>query len=181
MKPEDIVSIINVVNLYPVAVDTQQWDLFDLVFTENIEADFGGPAVWKDLKSFKQTFEVIHTPFESTQHVTTNHQITGAGDTASCLSYVHGRFVRAVPQGGNMFESSGWYDDRLINTRDGWRIQKRLCRMQWWGGNPAVLETMPGIKVEHVLHSLRGEAQARHIGHVTALLQALSTRARAAR
>jgi hypothetical protein len=87
------------------------------VFTDDIAVDFGGGAAWNDLRSFKSVFELIHSPFESTQHVTTNHQVVLKGETASCLSYVHGRFVRTVPgAGGNMFESAGWYDDSLINT-----------------------------------------------------------------
>jgi hypothetical protein len=68
-----------------------------------------------------------------------------------------------------MFESTGWYDDRLIKTKGGWRIDNRVCRMQWWGGNPAVLETMPGVKVEHVLNSLRAQAHAGSIAHVSEL------------
>ena len=71
-----------------------------------------------------------------------------------------------------MFESAGWYDDSLVTVSRGWRIKKRVCRMQWWGGNPAVLETVPGIKVEQVVNSLRSEAGARNIAHVTNLLKA---------
>jgi hypothetical protein len=163
MRSDDIVNIINVVNIYPIAVDTQQWDLFDLAFTPDIAVDFGGAAVWGDLGSFKSAFAAIHAPFESTQHVAV------FGDAASCLSYVHGRFIRTVPQGRNMFESSGWYDDRFVRTPDGWRISKRVCRMQWWDGNPAVLETMPGVKVEHVLNTLRGDAAAGNIHHISRL------------
>jgi hypothetical protein len=29
-------------------VDTQQWALFDRVFTDDIAADFGGAAVWNE-------------------------------------------------------------------------------------------------------------------------------------
>jgi hypothetical protein len=168
----DISAIINVMNIYPIAVDTQQWELFDVVFTPDAAVDFGGAAKWSDLGSFKKAFQVIHAPFASTQHVTTNHQVLISGLQATCLSYVHGRFIRAVPQGGSLFESTGWYDDRLVKTPDGWRISTRVCRMQWWDGNPAVLETIPGIKVEQVVNSLRGEASARTIAHVLGLIRA---------
>jgi hypothetical protein len=75
MKSDDIVEIVNVVDLYPIAVDTQHWNLFDAVFTNDVTADFGGAAVWNDLASFKAAFSAIHAPFDSTQHVTTNHQV----------------------------------------------------------------------------------------------------------
>jgi hypothetical protein len=172
MSTEAVVDIVNVINIYPIAVDTLTWNLFDLVFTDDVTADFGGAAKWSDLTSFKEVFAVIHAPFESTQHVTTNHQVVVDGERASCLSYVHGRFIRTVPEGGNMFESGGWYDDQLVRTNQGWRISNRVCRMQWWTGNPAVLETMPGIKVEQVLNSLRGEAAAGTIAHLKNLQNA---------
>ena len=169
MSTHAVGEIVNIINIYPIAVDTQTWDLFDLAFTKDIAADFGGAAVWNDLASFKEAFGFIHAPFDSTQHVTTNHQVVVMGEQASCLSYVHGRFFRTLPTGGTMFESGGWYDDQLVQTEAGWRIRRRVCRMQWWAGNPAVLETMPGIKVEQVLNTLRGEAEAKTIAHLRRL------------
>ena len=162
----DIALIVNLVNTYPVAVDTHDWALFDRVFTPDVEADFGGGAAWCGLEPLKQAFAMIHAPFTATQHITTNHQVVVAGERASCLSYVHGRFIRPVPAGGDMFESTGWYEDGLVRTPHGWRIARRFCRMQWWGGNPAVLETAPGVKVEHVLDSLRAEAAGGRLAHL---------------
>ena len=169
----EAVDVINTINIYPVALDTQTWDLFDLAFTDDVTADFGGAAVWHDLASLKEAFAFIHAPFEATQHVTTNHQVVIDGDRATCLSYVRGTFIRTVPEGGNMFDSGGWYDDQLVKTAKGWRINHRVCRMQWWTGNPAVLETMPEVKVEHVLNTLRGDAAAGTITHVRNLQQRL--------
>ena len=112
---------------------------------------------------------MIHAPFHATQHATRGHHVAGEGDRATCLSYVLGRFIREVPGGDNMFESAGWYDDELVRTDGGWRISRRICRMVWWGGNPAVLETAPGVKVEHVLDSLCAEAKAGRVGHLRSL------------
>lgn len=170
MSGQEIAEIVNVVNLYPVGVDTQQWSIFDRVFTTDVHADFGGLAVWDGLEPLKQAFDAIHAPFEATQHATQGHNVSVERDRASCFSYVFARFIRPLPEGGNTFESSGWYDDRLVRTADGWRISRRVCRMVWWGGNPAVLETVPGVKVEQVLDSPRAEARAGRIGHVQALL-----------
>lgn len=168
MSNDDRMSVIGVVNLYALAVDTQCWSLFDAAFSKDVHADFGRGAVWNDLASFKRDFEAIHAPFDATQHVTTNHNVSLHGDTAHCLSYVHGRFIRDVP-GGNMFESTGWYDDRLARIDGEWRITHRVCRMIWWGGNPRVLETVEGLKAEHQLDSLRGEARAGRLAYLRAL------------
>lgn len=169
MQAQEIAAVINVINLYAVAVDTQQWNLFDQVFTDDATTDFGGPAAFAGLAAIKQTFAAIHEPFASTMHVTTNHQVEASGETASCLSYVHGRFIRAVQEGGNMFESVGWYDDLLVRKDGGWRISRRSCRTVWWGGNPAVLQTTPDVHVEPELNSLRADAQAGTLAHLRRL------------
>ena len=170
MAAEQIAEIVNLINYYPIAVDSQQWHLFDRIFTDDVEADFGGPAQWHGLVRLKQAFAAIHAPFASTQHATRGHHVALEGtDAATCLSYVHGRFIRDMPEGGNMFESIGWYDDGLVRTAAGWRIAHRTCRTQWCGGNPAVLQTTPDVPVEHALNSLRDEAQAGRIGHFQAL------------
>jgi SnoaL-like domain len=168
MYSEDIVQIINIINLYPVAVDTRRWDLLDQVFTEDARIEFGGAAKWNDLISLKRDFELIHRPFEATLHVTTNHQVVVNNDRANCLSYVHGRFIREVPEGGSLFESVGWYDDFLVRSSAGWRIKMRSCRMVWAGGNPAVLQTMPGVSGEQRLDSLSREAGAGRLAHLDA-------------
>jgi hypothetical protein len=169
MHSEDVVAIINVINLYPVAVDTLSWDLFDEIFTADVQTNFGGAAAWSDLASLKRDFETVHRPFAATLHVTTNHQVVVNADRANCISYVHGRFIRHVQEGGNMFESVGWYDDLLLRTAAGWRIKTRSCRTVWSGGNPAVLQTVPGITGEQRLDSLSREAAAGNIAHLIAL------------
>lgn len=169
MEAADIAAITNVINLYPIAVDTQSWALFDQVFTDDIYCDFGPPAVWNDRASLKQAFDMIHAPFAATQHATRGHHVAVDGDRATCLSYVLGRFIREVAEGGNMFESAGWYDDALVRTPAGWRISRRVCRMLWWGGNPKVLQTSPDVPVEPVLDALVAEARAGRLGHLAAL------------
>jgi ketosteroid isomerase-like protein len=169
MQAQDFAAIVNVINLYAVAVDTQKWDLFDRVFTDDATTDFGGPVAFSGLATIKATFAAIHEPFSSTMHVTTNHHVEVSGSTASCLSYVHGRFLREVPGEGGMFESTGWYDDLLVRAGEDWRIQRRSCRTVWWGGNPAVLQTTPDVHVEPSLNSLRTDARAGSLGHLRRL------------
>jgi hypothetical protein len=169
MSSDDAIAIANVINLYALAVDTLQWDIFDRVFTADVKADFGGAAKWRDLESLKRDFAVIHAPFRATQHTTTNHQAIVDDNRASAISYVHGRFIRDVPEGGDMFESCGWYDDHLVRGVAGWRIQNRICRTIWSGGNPLVLQTMPGVTVEQELHSLKEEAAALRLSFLEAL------------
>jgi len=171
MSAEDVVEITNTVNLYATAVDCLQWSLFDRVFTDDIAIDFGGPAAFDGLATLKTAFEAIHRPFKATQHFTSNHQILVTGDRATCLSYVRGVFIRDVPEGGNMFESTGWYDDVLVRSPNGWRISKRSCLQSWWGGNPEVLRTAPEAGPPDETDSLSAEASAGRLAHLEALLK----------
>jgi SnoaL-like protein len=159
MHGTDVAEIVSVVNLYAIAVDTQRWHLFDRVFTSDVQADFGGTHRWQSRDALKRDFEMFHAGFLATLHTTTNHAAVVAGTQANCISYVHGRFFSQGPEGRTMTESGGWYDDELIRERDGWRINKRICRVVWTGANSPEME----------LYSLRTEAQAGRLGLVRAL------------
>lgn len=163
MSAVDISEIINVVNLYPIAVDSLQFDLFDQVFTSDAHVDFGGPAQWHDLAALKRDFLTIHQPFKATQHSTSNHRVEVDGDTARCISYVTARFLRDVPDGGSLFEAFGWYDDVLVRSASGWRIRHRSNRTIGAQGNSAVMQTMPGITVELQHQIFSQEVQAGNV------------------
>ena len=53
MADNDKVEIINILNLYGFALDARAWDLFDLIFTEDVEAVFGpAGAGWNGIADF---------------------------------------------------------------------------------------------------------------------------------
>ena len=128
MSGNDLAEIVNVLNLYALAIDTAQWDLFDHVFTPDVRLQYPKVgATWNDLASLKKKMDEAHESIESSQHFTTNHQVVVNGDEANALSYV---YVRTLPKGGgDCFEMGAWYDDVLVRTSAGWRIKSRTCRV----------------------------------------------------
>ena len=162
-------QIIQVLNLYGLAVDTQRWDLFDMVFTDYVDADFGPGVHWTDLAQFKADFAAFHAPFDATQHSMTNHNVRVLGEVAHALTYGAWRLVRKAAEGGPLWDGSGWYDDELVRTHAGWRIRKRVARVIWWTGNPKVKETLPGVVFEDIRDSLRDEAAAGRLGFLNAV------------
>jgi hypothetical protein len=162
-------EIISIINLYALAIDTQRWDLFDRVFTEGVAADYDGSAQWNDLATFKSDFAAYHDPFDGTQHTMTNHQVAVHGDRATAITYGHWRLIRKGLDGGDFWEGNGWYNDRLVRTGPGWRIKDRVCRIIWWGGNPRVNETVPGVKFDLHSTSLRREAGAGKVWYLDAI------------
>jgi hypothetical protein len=74
-----------------------------------------------------------------TQHVSTNHLVTIAGDLAECASsfLIH----RLDPQGAdgeNTFDTAGHYAHGLRRTSPGWRIDRIKQTVLWSRGNPRV-------------------------------------------
>lgn len=173
MSSQDMLDIINTINLYPFAVDSLSFDLFDKIFTDDAYVDFGGPAQWSGLASLKRDFLAIHKPFRATQHKTGNHRVSLNGDEANALSYVHACFVREVDGAEDIFEARGWYDDTLVRTPDGWRISRRIARNIAATGNQKVLQTMPGVTVDLTFDSLSAEASAGRVAYFEALRRAL--------
>lgn len=164
MNGTSLAEIVNVINLYAVAVDAHRYDLFDQVFTQDVRCDFGGGAAFDDRQTLSSVFAQIHAVFDATQHMTSGHAIRLDGDRAHCLSYVTGRFRRQIDGASCVFETSGWYDDMLVHTSEGWRVKERASRMVSYTGDIRVMQAMPGVDTNYTLLALFAEAQAGRIG-----------------
>lgn len=139
MVEHDKAAIIEVLNLYGFALDAHQWDLFDLIFSEDIMADFGpAGARWSGLADFKRSFAEFHDTLDNHQHTMMGHLVHVDGDKAYAFSYGNWLLVREGVKGGSSWLGTGWYDDELVRGDRGWRIQRRVCRLVSWTGNPLV-------------------------------------------
>ncbi|GAA3310546.1 nuclear transport factor 2 family protein [Streptomyces cinereospinus] len=139
MVEHDKAAIIEVLNLYGLALDAHRWDLFDRVFTEDVTAEFGpAGAAWSGLAAFRRSFAEFHARLDSHQHTMMGHLVQVDGDRAHAFSYGNWLLVREAAEGGPVWQGTGWYDDVLVRTARGWRIQRRVCRLMSWTGNPAV-------------------------------------------
>ncbi len=163
-------EIVQKINLYGLAVDSQHWDLFDRIFTPDCEADFGSSSHWTSLAQFKSDFAAFHAPFDATQHMMMNHMVTVSGDAAYSMTYGSWRLIRRAAQGDPLWDGTGWYDDQWQRGPGGWMIAKRVCRVVWFTGNEAVKETIPGVVFEDERTSLRTEANAGHLAFLSAIL-----------
>jgi hypothetical protein len=150
-------DIIQLINLYGLAMDTQRWDLFDRIFTEDCDADYGATSHWTSRAQFKADFGSFHELFDATQHVMTNHLVTVEGDRASAHTYGSWRLLRHAAGDPPVWDGTGYYDDQLARTAAGWRIAKRVCRVVYWTGNPRVQTPMEEIAFQLDLVSPRRE------------------------
>jgi hypothetical protein len=169
MSEKDILEIVHIINLYGVAVDTQRFDLFDRIFTADVDAHYSESAHWRDIGTLKRDFTDYHDPFDGTQHSMSNHVVHVDGDSAQTITYAHWRLIRSGVPGGEFWEGNGWYDDQLVRTGAGWRIGKRRCHIIWWGGNPLVNQTTPGVHFELPVTSLRARNKAGEVPYMKAI------------
>ena len=139
MVEHDKAEIIEVLNLYGFALDARVWDLFDLVFTEDVIAEFGpAGAAWRGLAEFKRSFAEFHATLDNHQHTMMGHLVHVDGDKAFAFSWGNWLLVRDDAEDGTSWIGTGWYDDELVRTPNGWRIRHRICKLAGWTGNPLV-------------------------------------------
>ncbi len=171
-EQDDKAAIIEILNLYGFALDARAWDLFDLVFAEDVVAEFGpAGAAWKGLSEFKRSFAEFHATLDSHQHTMMGQLVHLDGDRANAFSYGNWLLVRDAAEGGPTWLGTGWYDDELVRTSAGWRIQHRVCKLLSWTGNPAVPEPNrehnPDMKA-NVLHEFAAEGKIAFLNAIQA-------------
>lgn len=162
MSQNEAETILTLVNLYALAIDTQSYDLFDEVFTPDLVADYGPGAVWTGLDTFKQVFTAIHSVYSGTQHTMSNTLWDLHGNEGYAVTYGHYRLIKPGTPGGDFWEGQGYYDDRLVKVGGKWRIAHRINRTTWAGGNPQVIgfAAQPPLTS---LHQVAADGQLRYL------------------
>ncbi|MBZ9685221.1 nuclear transport factor 2 family protein [Clostridium estertheticum] len=139
MSNNDTTEIIQIINLYGLALDSHSWDLMPEIFTEDVIADFGpAGALWVGVEKLTYAFKIFHETLDNHMHTMYGHVVHVEGDKAHAFTYGDWLLVRDLAEGGPSWLGRGWYDDELVRTEKGWRISKRVCRLASWSGNPSV-------------------------------------------
>lgn len=122
----DRFEIIDLLTDYCTAIDSKDIDALDLIFTEDAVIDYskaGGPQA--DLKTIKKFLQENLGDLPR-QHMISNYKIKFQGDIADVRCLCHNPLE--LPKLGDNFEVMFWglwYNDKVVHTPQGWRIQKR--------------------------------------------------------
>ena len=162
-------DIVQIINLYGLAMDTQRWDLFDRIFTPDCDVDYGPTSSWTAREPFKADFGTFHELFDATQHVMTNHLVQVEGSRAAAHTYGSWRLIRHGAGDPPVWDGTGYYDDQLVRTEAGWRIAKRVCRVVFWTGNPRVQTPMEDMVFQLDLVALHKEARGERLNFLKAI------------
>jgi hypothetical protein len=162
---DDVRQITNALYTYGLAIDTHRYELFDQVFDKEIKADYNPPVFYKTLEEVKSHMKDFHEKLDGSQHNITNPQVVVDGDHAASISYVVVRLIK----GKDYFQMGCFYDDTWVRAPGGWRIKTRLCRGNFWEGNPATGgEVAPGQILDPLLQSLKKTAVKNDLGFLKA-------------
>lgn len=123
----DRLEIEDLITEYADAIDTQQLDRLDAVFTEDAYIDYsamGGEV--GDYQKVKSFLASALPAFKNTQHMIANYKITLNGDKATgkimCFNPME---LHMGEQPSPVFFLGLWYLDEYVKTDAGWRIAKR--------------------------------------------------------
>jgi 3-phenylpropionate/cinnamic acid dioxygenase small subunit len=108
---------------YATGIDRRDWDLFRTCFTDDIEADYGEIGVWHGVDEITEWMRVVHDACGHTLHRITNVVVSASDDGATACSYVEALVLG--PDNRSGVRATGWYDDELVATDDGWKIARR--------------------------------------------------------
>ena len=120
-------DIADVLLRYSTGIDRRDWVLFRSCWTADVVADYTEIARWESADAITEFMETAHVDMGHTMHRLSNLAIAIDGNTATARSYVDA--ILMMPDGKTGLNPTGFYDDDLIRTSEGWRIARRTFTM----------------------------------------------------
>ena len=130
---------------YAVSIDTRNWPLHRSIYTDEITMDFtsysgGAGASVMTADAWVTGLKPLFTGLSATQHVMTNPLVAVDGRRATQRMYMKAEHFLIDDDGQGEFAIGGYYDDTLVQTGDGWRIDGVTLTVLWRRGDPAIME-----------------------------------------
>jgi hypothetical protein len=139
---QDRIAVSDVLHTYCRAIDTRDWALLETVFAADMAADFrsfAGREVVRGRDAWLAAIRKTIAGLSATQHLTGNHVIAVAGDTATLRADLQAVHILQNERGDGEYTVGGWYDIELARTADGWRITFYKLTISWARGNRDIL------------------------------------------
>ena len=116
---------------YATGIDRRDWELLRSCFTDDCVADYGDIGRWNSADEITEWMRATHTPLGHTLHRISNTTVASSGDAITVRSYVDALVLG--PDNVRGAQATGYYDDVVVQTDDGWKIARRrftMIRMQ---------------------------------------------------
>ncbi|KAG6903134.1 hypothetical protein C0995_004681 [Termitomyces sp. Mi166 len=121
-----VLAIKDTINHYPLAIDSKNFSALSNIFTVDAIANYSPPlGVLSGLETIQNVLQSSLAPVTS-QHGLSTQTVTLFSNTeANTTTYFTAQQFGMGIWEGQLFTSYGRYEDHLILTRDGWRIDRR--------------------------------------------------------
>ncbi len=132
-------AIIDTAIRYTWALDENDWARLDDVFVPDATARLGDDVTLEGRDSIVGKCSGALSPLAASQHLVGNHHVVVDGDTATHRCYLQAQHVGTKDAGGGLWMVGGRYEDRMVRTDDGWRIQHRDLTVMWTEGDRSLV------------------------------------------
>ncbi len=140
----DFTEITRRVYEYAYGIDNRDWQLYRSIFDDVVAMNFhsynGEPERSMQADEWVAGARVVFTGLDATQHVMTNPLVDVAGDHARCRMYMKAEHFLLTDQGDSGYALGGYYDDRLVRTSAGWKIEAVTLHVKWHRGNRQIMD-----------------------------------------
>lgn len=136
----DRMEITDLMLRYSHAVDTQNWDEYRTVFTDDAVIDytvFGGPRGSVD--DMVEFLGASMPMFSNFQHMIGPPLLEVNGDEATGRTICYNPMEFTGKNGPDVFVCGLWYVDKLRRTADGWKIAERVEEKSYTSNFPSEL------------------------------------------
>jgi hypothetical protein len=127
-------------------IDTRDWRRYRAIFTDEVDFDYssyhGRPATTMRADDWVATVRLLFDGLDATQHSMSNPivDLDPDGDGARCRVYMQAAHFLDDGRGDEPeFTIGGYYDDHLVRTDDGWRIDAVTLTVWWRRGNDDIM------------------------------------------
>ena len=141
---EDFQAITRKVYEYAYGIDTRDFELYRSIFTDQIAMNFhsynGQPELSLPADEWVANCRALFLGLDATQHSMSNPLVEVVGDHARCRMYMQAEHFLVTDQGSNDYAIGGYYDDRLLRTEEGWKIEAVTLQVNWHRGNRHIMQ-----------------------------------------
>ncbi len=126
---------------YAFGIDTRDFVLLRSIFTDQIRMDFssynGRPAASMSADVWVAGCAALFNGLDATQHTMTNPVVDvaeGSRHATQRMSMQAAHFLDDIE-----FTIGGWYQDSLVRTETGWRIEAVTLNVTWRRGDESIM------------------------------------------